>query len=235
MADLIGLMVGLLLTVMVFSYLLGDNPLSRSMYRTALHVFIGAASGYALAVAWWNVLEPRLVGPVTEILDGRAGLDPATLAVRFIPHLLALLLLFKIFRSPVAQIGNISMAYLVGVGAAVAVGGAVTGTLLPQVAAAGASSGVPLAEIFNVERLTDAAVFFVGTISVLLYFLFSARRGSGGPERPVPFNYVAAVGQVFINIAYGALFAGAIAASLAVLGERLTFVREAIGRFGFGG
>ena len=44
---LIGPIVAMLLTVMVLSYLIGDNPL----FRIASHLFIGVAAGYACALA----------------------------------------------------------------------------------------------------------------------------------------------------------------------------------------
>ena len=76
------------------------------------------------AVAWHQVLYPRLVVPLFE-----GNLGDRLLA--FIPLVLGLLLLFKL--SPrTAHLGNPSMAFLVGVGAAVAIGGAVMGTLFPQ-------------------------------------------------------------------------------------------------------
>ena len=50
--DLIGAAVGLALTVMILSYVLGDNPL----FRIAMYLFVGVAAGYAVVVAVQNVL-----------------------------------------------------------------------------------------------------------------------------------------------------------------------------------
>jgi hypothetical protein len=44
--EFISALIGLVLTLMIFSYLLGDNPL----FRFAIYLFIGVASGYAAAV-----------------------------------------------------------------------------------------------------------------------------------------------------------------------------------------
>jgi predicted membrane protein len=43
LADPIGAIIGFILTIMVLSYIIGDNAL----FRLAIHIFIGAASGYA--------------------------------------------------------------------------------------------------------------------------------------------------------------------------------------------
>ncbi len=51
--------IGLILTLLVFSYLIGDNPL----FRFAIYLFIGVSSGYAAFAAWQYVLWPRLFSP----------------------------------------------------------------------------------------------------------------------------------------------------------------------------
>ncbi len=51
--------IGLVLTLLVFSYLIGDNPL----FRFAIYLFIGVSSGYAAFAAWQYVLWPRLFSP----------------------------------------------------------------------------------------------------------------------------------------------------------------------------
>jgi len=220
-AELIGTSLAFLLTLMTLSYFLGDNLL----FRLAAHLFVGAAAGYAGAVAWSGVLRPRLVAP---LLSGGVAGDPLILA----PVLLAVLMLFKLSPS-LARYGNISMGFLVGVGAAVAVGGAVTGTLLPQMQTTMDLSGARTTEILAgapasviaVERVFDGVVILLGTIATLVYFHFGARPGPVTPAaRPALIAPVAAAGQVFIAITFGAMFAGAMAASVAILGDRLQFL-----------
>jgi preprotein translocase subunit SecF len=55
-SEQIGLLVGFILTLMVFSYLLGDNIL----YRLALYVFVGLSAGYLTLVTVDTVLLPWL-------------------------------------------------------------------------------------------------------------------------------------------------------------------------------
>jgi hypothetical protein len=232
LSELIGLLVGFGLTLMVFSYLLGENPLSGPLYRLALHVFIGAAAGYTLAVVAQSVLWPRLGLPLLEGTFIAAPVFPV------IPLGLGLLLLMKMFQSPVGRVGNVSVAFLVGVGAAVAVGGAITGTLLPQIVAGAGAGAYPLADLGSLvtdpgaqlERLVSAGIFFVGTLTTLMYFFFLAPRQPGAPaaaRHPILAG-LALLGQFFINVAYGALYAGALAASLALLTDRVAFLWTAI-------
>ena len=50
--DLIGGILAALLTLMVFSYLLGNNP----VYRLVQHIFVGVSIGYAVLLLVGNVL-----------------------------------------------------------------------------------------------------------------------------------------------------------------------------------
>jgi len=53
--EIISALLGLILTLMIFSYLIGDNPL----FRIAIYLFIGVSSGYAATVVWHYVLVPK--------------------------------------------------------------------------------------------------------------------------------------------------------------------------------
>ena len=59
--EIISALVGLILTLMIFSYLIGDNPL----FRIAVYLFICVSSGYAATVVWYSVLVPKLFQPLT--------------------------------------------------------------------------------------------------------------------------------------------------------------------------
>jgi hypothetical protein len=197
--DLIGAALGFLLTIAVFSYLLGDNQ----FFRLAINLFIGATAGYVFAVLLYNVIIPRLFFPLfLGTLEERILL--------LLPLVLSILLLFKL--SPrTSWLGNVSMAFLVGVGAAVMIGGAVLGTLFTQLGATISS--------FNPG---NGLIVLVGTLATLVYFQFGVRQS--GPETPAVqqvLNGVGALGQVFVAIAFGALFAGVYMAALTAFVERV--------------
>ncbi len=209
--ELISALVGLFLTLMVFSYLIGDNPL----FRVAVYLFIGVASGYAATIVWHYVLVPKLLQPLV-------ALNPLTI----IPLAFGVSLLAKL--SPrTAWIGSFAMAVLVGVGAAAAVGGALIGTLLPQAQAAidgfdilSAGSGLEA-----VSRLLAGVVMLGGTVFTLASFHFSAGRAVDGvPKRNRIIEGIAWVGRIFIAITFGVLFAGVYMSALTAMIERLSFV-----------
>src|SRR5258708_24143250 len=104
-ADLIAGGTAFLFTLMILSYLIGDNPL----FRIAVFIFVGVSAGYVAAVAWWQVLWPDLFWP---LLNG-ALMQRALLAV---PLILSALLLLKV--SPrLTRLGTPSLAFFVGVSA----------------------------------------------------------------------------------------------------------------------
>ncbi|MBU4224667.1 MAG: hypothetical protein KKC71_02460 [Chloroflexi bacterium] len=205
--DLITASISFFFTLMVLSYLVGDNPL----FRLAIHIFIGVSAGYAAAVAWHQVLSPKLIQP---LLSG--GLLESILVI--VPLLLGVLLLMKL--SPrTARLGNPAMAFMVGAGAAVAVGGAVLGTLFPQILAS-----INLFDLKTPERLFEGSIILIGTLTTLAYFHFGAKATPSGPQRGRLVDALGGIGQVFIAITFGVLFAGAYAAAMTALIERLNFL-----------
>ncbi len=235
--DLIASFLGAVLTLMVLSYLFRDNPL----FRLAIHLFIGSASGYAGAIAWHNVLKPGLVEPLFEAGIGGI-LEPPVPATVIAPLILVIVLLLKL--SPrTARYGTLSMAILVGVGAAVVVGGSISGTLIPQTLASMESlnpaSVSPQTGETGLERMINVSLVLLGTITSLLYFRFGQRQSlSGEGETPLavvagvtipgPGGLIRAVGKGFIAVTFGVMYAGALSASLVVLAERLQSLQETL-------
>jgi hypothetical protein len=204
--------ISFLLTLMVLSYLIGDNP----VFRVAVYIFIGVSAGYAAAVAWNQVLYTKLIVP---LLTGSLG----ERLLLLIPLALSILLLFKL--SPrTARFGNPSMAFMVGVGAAVAIGGAIMGTIFTQTSAAMSGFNLSSAGQHWLERLSEAVVMLVGTITTLVYFHFGAKATATGPQRGPLVKVLAWVGQIFIAITFGVIFAGVFMAAMTALIERLTFL-----------
>jgi len=214
--EIISGLVGFILTLMVFSYLIGDNPL----FRFAVYLFIGAASGYAAAVIVNDILLARIQAlPLA---------DPVLLALGLIPFLLAASLLAKLFPR-VSWLGNFAMAVLVGVGAATALAGAVSGTLIPQSEAA-----IQAVDSRSLMGLIQGSVMLAGTVFTLAYFQFGAKRAADGSLRRNALVEAAAwAGQIFIAVTLGVLFAGVYTAALTALIERLNsligFVKSFLG------
>jgi hypothetical protein len=219
MADLLGTLLGFFFTICVFSYIFGDNVL----FRLATYIFIGVSAGYVAVITWYNVIWPQFLAP---LLTGSQEQRLFTLG----PLVLSVVLLAKV--SPrLSRFGNPAMAFLVGVGAATAIGGALLGTLFPQaLATINMFDDTALMRTGNYwYGLFQALLFLIGALSALIFFHFTVRRRPDQPaQRPGWVESVANVGQGFIAIALGALFAGVYAASMAALVERLQFTVQSI-------
>ena len=192
--DLIGLIVGLVLTLFIYSYLLGDNPL----YRLAVHILVGVSAAYAAVIVTRQVIWPV----VTRLRE-----DPTNAANLWLVSVVLLVLLFVTKR----WTGNGVVAYLVAIGAAVALVGAVQGTLLPQITA------VPQAPLFTGHGLVTAVL----TICTLLTFQFTRRINGREPRWQNIFNVV---GRVVLTITFAVLFTAALNTSLLLLADRLNFL-----------
>jgi hypothetical protein len=204
--------ISFLLTLMVLSYLIGDNP----VFRMAVYIFIGVSAGYAAAVAFNQVVFPLLIVPLIS-----GGLPERLLAV--IPLALGILLLFKL--SPrTARLGNASMGFLVGVGAAIAIGGGIIGTIFPQTQASMNGFNLSAAGQFWLEKISEGLVMLIGTVATLIYFHYGAKATPSGPQRGKLTGILGWVGQVFIAITFGVLFAGVFMAAITALIERLNFI-----------
>lgn len=211
LAEPLGTIIAFVLTLMVFSYILGDNVL----FRLAIHLFIGVAAGYASVLVVYNIIFPILVKPGDELVR----LGP--------PLILGVWLLTK--TSPrLSRLGNPVMAYLVGVGAAAAIGGALLGTIFPLVDQS--TRELTQDGVWNV--LVNGSIILVGTITTLVYFHFGAHPTADGVmKRKAEIELISMVGQIFIAITLGAIFAGVYLAVLSVFIERMHFIWDFIWTF----
>ena len=223
----IGLITAAALTIITLSYAFRDH----AIFRGVLYLFIGVASGYAAAIAVQDVVLPHLIYPILDEVAGTPTLDLIDLVVRVG---LTALLLTKL--SPrIGRLGSPVTALLAGVGAALAIGGAVQGTLIPQI---GAAAGIFDVQAFqfavqggyygeSIQIIFQGIIVLLATVSTLTYFHFGARsRGKQEPQRNIFVDTLAWLGALFIAIALAALFTGVLQAALGALVERLTFLRD---------
>jgi len=234
--DAIGTLIAFVLTLMVYCYLGKDIPFLYFIYRVAAAVFVGVALGYGAAVAWHNVLVPRLW---LRLAGGQWWY--------IVPLVLCLLLLIRIRRAWAVP-ARITLAFVLGVGAALAVGGAVVGTLVPQIEAtfvslnpghyqalADSEGNSPWIYVLN------ALLVAGGTVSTLMYFYFAAERrpfAEGAPAgrlralaaqfRHQALRLSAGFGQVFLMFTFGALFATTAISRFSLLADRIRFIIETI-------
>jgi hypothetical protein len=220
LGDLIGAFLGFIFTIAVFSYILGDNFL----FRTTISIFIGAAAGYAAVVALYNVIWPQLLFP---ILFGTQS--ERILAI--VPFILGIFLLLKLIPR-YSSLGNPVMAYLVGVGAAVIISGAVVGTIFPQVTA---SMNTLNWKNFQAQSSTpgwsliQGVIILISTITTMIYFQFvTGFRDVHLEKQNALFSGIVWVGKIFVAVTLGAIFAGVIIASMTAMVERMQFLLDFI-------
>lgn len=205
----IALWAAFVLTLMVYSYVIRDNVL----YRIAVYIFVGLAAAYITIVTFESVLIPWF--------DSTIGTgEPVNIGLGLLPILIVFLLFFKSFPN-LARLGNLAVAFLVGVGAAVALVGALTGTLIPL-------GALTIAE--GDGNIIEGVLIFVGVTSSLVYFQYLGRRMPDGEVvRPRAIRAISLVGQGFVVVTLGALYAAAILTSLTIFSERISFLLGQLG------
>lgn len=204
MNDLVLNLLGAVLTVMVLSRILGDNP----VFRVAQYLFVGASLGLAFVIAYHQVLRPAALA--------LAGGSTSALVLYGVPLALGILLLPRISGGQsLSWLANIPLALVFGVGAALAVGGAIIGTLVPQILDTARPIGGDTAQVVGVIVLT------LGTVITLAAFYYTVPRSSGGGRIVAA---AAVVGHWLLMVAFGFFFAGAVQTYLSALVERLGFV-----------
>jgi hypothetical protein len=218
--ETIGTFIAAVLTLMVFSYIIGDNVL----FKLAAHIFVGVAVGYAMIVVWHQVFYPALTsGSLVRVL-------PALI--------LCILLIFKIRPTQGGMtnvLGSLALAFVLGVGAALAIGGALFGTFLPQVASLVNLSLNPnhYPDTENQVGLVlwlNNIIIILGAIGTFFYFTFAVRaQGLLGGLRESFVRFWAGMGRLMIIFTLGALFANTVSSRVALLISRLQFLAGLFG------
>jgi hypothetical protein len=202
--------IAIALTLMVLSRIIGDNP----FFRIAQYLFVGVSLGLAFVIAYHQVLRPT----VRSIAAGSSN----EAIIYGIPLALGVLLLPRITRrQEYSWLANIPLALIFGVGAALAVGGAVIGTLVPQILD---TSGRSLAG--DPAQVAGAVVLALGTVVTLASFYYTIPAES---PRGRVVAQVAVAGHWLLMIAFGYFFAGAVQSYLSALTERLGFLLRFFG------
>jgi len=223
-----GMALGFFFTVAILSYLLLDDNL---LFRLGAYCLVGVSAGYLMAVMLSSVLLEQYLNPL--ILG---------FSLEKIPTLLLLLVLGLLLLARMDPRGSslafIPMAFLVGVGAAVVVGGSLTGTFIPQAVATAEPSLFPSNSSGGLDpwAMLENWCVLLGTLTTLAYFHFGARpRGGAEPVRPPIIAQIASVGKVFLALTLGALYAGALLSALSILVERIYFLIQTVVIFVIGG
>lgn len=155
--DLLATWVAAIVTIVVLGGLLGE----RRLFGWSQHLLAGLATGFLALIAITEVIVPRLVSPIAgggaERLELWLGLAlvGATAGAPWLPRI----------------VSAVPISLVVGSLAAFALGGAVIGTILPQLAAATAVDGPEAATVAS--GVVAAGI----TALVLVGFLHGVPRG----------------------------------------------------------
>jgi hypothetical protein len=202
-----------LLTLAIFSRAFGENR----AFQWASHMLMGLGAGYVGAVVVLQVILPAL-NPQTLLTPGQLGAGLAALG------LTALLGLRLSGRERVRAWGLPGMGLLGGVWGALALAGAMRGTLLPQLMA-------PLAlpkQFFPGFQALDGLTILVATLTamgVLLYLLpvSDRKEGEDSLARWV-FDGWRLWGYWALMLALGALLASVAGARITLLIDRVQWL-----------
>ena len=141
-----------LLTLAIYTILVGDNPL----YKFAEHLLIGLSIGYSLVITVKSILIPQAVTPLVE--GNLAAVIPIVLGS----------VMFLRVHPKLAGWSQIPLALLIGAGAGAAIPAMMQARVLKQVSATISGSGT-----------VDGLIILLGVLVTIMYFVFT-RPHSGG-------------------------------------------------------
>jgi MFS family permease len=213
MGALVGGGIAAFLSLCILSRAIANNPL----YRFAQSLLVGTSLGYISAVLIRSAIVPR----VTSALTGTAGV--AQLVIGAAGILLGLLLLPRFGRQRGSYWANVPLAILFGVGAAVALAGAMRGTLLPQLFDTVRLRGLT----GNLASQIGTVVLAILTVLTLLTFTYTlpARQAQSGEEHGLR-RGLRGLGRVLILLTFGVFFAATVTTYIYALVGQVDAIRD---------
>jgi hypothetical protein len=216
----LGAGVAFVLTLMVFSYLIGDNV----VFQIAEHLLVGVSIGWATLQILFGVVVPA----VDTIWQESSSSSPTVgiILTYAIPLGLGLLLLLRSSRAA-RPLTNLIIGLVIGTVAALSLAGAVAGTLVPQV-------GQTIVSLRGGEGKSGAdiignIVLVLGALLSLAYFQFTVMKKESDIVSPI--GNVGAVtrmlGRWSLMLAFGAVFGAVFLTYFAALIDRLIFLINA--------
>jgi hypothetical protein len=233
--DTLGFWLGLLVTLLVLSAMLGDNALAR----LGQHLVVGAALGYVAVLAVQHVLRPRLWTPLMENASANA---PGALWL-WTPLALGMLLVvagldrtwrtarpggrLPLWRRALHGLGRIPVLFLLGVGVAAGLFGSLQGTFIPQFRRTAAIAFDPGAS--GLFFLIGVLTLLITTATLLYFYLDPARYLAEQPAyvKQLLHGWIW-VGQRAVWLAAGLIFARLMASRLSLLIARVEYLVTAL-------
>ncbi|MDO9119102.1 MAG: hypothetical protein Q7U39_14175 [Nitrospira sp.] len=211
-ATIIGAWVATGLTLFIFSFLYKDNPL----FKLAENLYVGVSVGYTIVKTYDTVILHLIWKPIVENQEWTL----------LIPVTIGLLMLTR-YVPKAAWLSRYAFAFIVGVGAGLAIPRTVSSFILKQIEDTVRpllmlvpGDGVTFSwNLLNPASSINVIIVLLGVSSVLFYFFFSVEHSGPGKA-------VARTGVLFLMIAFGAAFGYTVMARMSLLIGRLTDLIE---------
>jgi len=216
-AVLVGTWIAAGLTLIMFSFIFGDN----AFFKFGEHLYLGLSAGWLMALYWFNFIKPnfvyRLIPPLDPAFDPSAHKwyevwDPWVI----IPAILGIFIILRIIR-PIAWLSRITFAFYIGGFSGIAIPKVINGLLLPQFYSTIQKIDVVPNSGAELIGLINSLILLVGAFTVIIYFFFSV-------EHKGAIGWLSRVGIYFLMIAFGASFGYTIMARVSLLIGRMQFL-----------
>ena len=198
MADVIGLWISAILTIMITTLAWKDTPVSK----TANHIYVGVVTANLIVMAWGNIDS---IG-IQKIMSGQI--------LYIIPVILGIMAYaryskenFWIYRYPIALV--------VGIGVGTAMRGLVGASILDQVKASFWNLNVP----GDIGASFNNLIMLVTLVSALVYFVFTIKA----TRSPIALKF-GTFGRYAMMAAFGYSFANTIATRINQYAGRIAFL-----------
>ena len=216
----IGVWIGAILTLCIWSFLWKDNFL----YKIAESIFIGSSAGYIFSKLFHESFMAVLWNPLTEgttfwgVISSPLSKGNAFL---FIPFFLGLLMITRLFPG-IGWMSRWPMAFIVGLGAGLNIYTFLQSSVIAQLHATMLPLIVYNGGIFDVSAFVQTFnnwVVVFGTLCALMYFFFSI-------EHKGIVSIGARFGIYVLMISFGASFGATVMARISLLIGRVRFLKE---------
>jgi hypothetical protein len=197
-AELIWNGVAAFLVLSIYSFLYKDNP----FYKFAEHLVVGVSAGYFAIILYYNAFLPKLIHPL--IRDGKLYyIIPAILGV----------LMWARFSKKWQWLSRPTLGFVIGGGAGLAIPLYLQNYVLRQLNATMLPVG------FTTWPQITNVLIIIMVFCALAYFYFSK-------EHKGAFGGAAKIGIWTLMIGFGAGFGMTVMGRVALLAERVVFLRD---------
>ena len=207
------LLAGLLLSLFTFGLILGDNWL----FRFGASVLSGLLSGYICILLIDKIFITKMIEPFTDFSSNW------TEKIVIILVILSGVFLFLKFYFRKNTGGNLILAILLCIATALTISGIASGTIFGLFQ--GIISRFQLAENHTgVRYWVETGIILIGTITSLLYtqHYWFDRKDQTMTDQKTSLHVFSSIGEIFIGIALGSIFAGCFVASAMILVQYLS-------------